>query len=109
MKLLEGPFERIKQGTKTLEIRLFDEKRKLIKLDDIIVFSKLPNLDETVSVRVVGLLIYKTFADMIEDTPTACLGYKENEKEYLKGSMYEIYSKKDEQNYGVLGIRVELM
>ena len=28
MKLLESPFERIKNGTKTIEFRLFDEKRK---------------------------------------------------------------------------------
>ena len=30
MKLNESPFERIKNGTKTVEFRLFDEKRKAI-------------------------------------------------------------------------------
>ena len=28
MKLNENPFERIKNGTKTVEFRLFDEKRQ---------------------------------------------------------------------------------
>jgi ASC-1-like (ASCH) protein len=30
MKLNESPFQRIKNGTKTIEFRLFDEKRKQI-------------------------------------------------------------------------------
>lgn len=28
MKLLESPFNRIKNGTKTIEFRLYDDKRK---------------------------------------------------------------------------------
>ena len=31
MKLNNGPFERIKNGTKTIELRLNDEKRQLLK------------------------------------------------------------------------------
>ena len=32
MKLKESPFERIKDGTKTVEFRLFDEKRQQVKV-----------------------------------------------------------------------------
>ena len=38
MKLNESPFERIKNGTKTIEFRLYDEKRRQIKIGDKIVF-----------------------------------------------------------------------
>lgn len=38
MKLLEDPFEQIKSGAKTVEIRLFDEKRKVLRVGDIIEF-----------------------------------------------------------------------
>ena len=31
MKLNESPFERIKNGTKTIEFRLYDDKRKKSK------------------------------------------------------------------------------
>ncbi len=31
MKLQESPFERIKNGTKTIEFRLYDEKKKTNK------------------------------------------------------------------------------
>ena len=40
MKLNKSPFERIKNGTKTIEFRLFDEKRQQIKVGDKIEFSK---------------------------------------------------------------------
>ena len=46
MKLTEVPFEEIKNGTKTIEFRLYDEKRQQIKLGDKIEFSKLPDLQE---------------------------------------------------------------
>ena len=35
MRLHSGPFDLIKNGTKTIELRLYDEKRKLIKENDI--------------------------------------------------------------------------
>lgn len=34
MKLNNGPFERIKNGTKTIELRLNAEKRQLLKIKD---------------------------------------------------------------------------
>lgn len=38
MKLNDSPFDRIKSGKKIIDIRLFDEKRKLLNLGDIIHF-----------------------------------------------------------------------
>lgn len=35
MKLNESPFERIKNGTKTVEFRLYDPKRQMIKIDQL--------------------------------------------------------------------------
>ena len=55
MKLNESPFNRIKNGTKTVEFRLFDEKRQQIKIGDKIEFSKLPDLQEKLLVDVIEL------------------------------------------------------
>ena len=55
MRLNESPFERIKNGTKTIEFRLYDEKRRQIKIGDKIEFSKLPELQETILVEVLEL------------------------------------------------------
>ena len=57
MKLQEDPFERIKNGTKTVEFRLYDEKRQTIQIGDEIEFSKLPELQEKLLVKVIDLYI----------------------------------------------------
>lgn len=61
MKLNESPFERIKNGTKTIEFRLYDEKRQQIKIGDQIEFLKLPDLQEKLLVDVIDLYKEDTF------------------------------------------------
>ena len=61
MKLNESPFERIKKGTKTIEFRLYDEKRQQIKIGDKIEFSKSPDLQEKLIVDVIDLYREDTF------------------------------------------------
>ena len=39
MKLNNEPFINIKNGTKTIELRLNDEKRRLLKVNDLIEFT----------------------------------------------------------------------
>ena len=55
MKLLESPYERISSGKKTIEIRIYDEKRQELNVGDIIEFSKLPDLEDKVKVEIVAL------------------------------------------------------
>ena len=43
MKLNASPFEKIKNGTKTIELRLNDEKRQQVKTGDFIEFSCIGN------------------------------------------------------------------
>ena len=64
MKLQEDPFERIKNGTKTIEFRLYDEKRQQVKVGDQIEFSKLPNLQEKLLVDVTELYREDTFENL---------------------------------------------
>ena len=48
MKLLDIPYDKILSGKKSIEIRLFDEKRQKINIGDFIEFSKLPNLEDKI-------------------------------------------------------------
>ena len=109
MKLTQGPFEKILSGAKTLEARLFDEKRQLINLGDEIEFLELSDVGRIVKVKVIALLRYRTFVEMLDDLPTTLMGYPESKREYLRTSMYEVYSKEEEDRNGVLGIRMELV
>ena len=103
MKLKESPFERIKNGTKTVEFRLYDDKRKQINIGDKIEFSKLPDLQEKLVVEVLDLYREKTFKDLFEKLCT-----DEKEIERKTESMHTIYSPEEEKKYGVLGIRIKI-
>ena len=43
MKLYESPFEKIKSGRKTIELRLYDEKRQKVEEGDTITFTNTVN------------------------------------------------------------------
>lgn len=104
MKLNESPFERIKSGEKTVEFRLFDEKRQQIKIGDQIEFSKLPDLTEKLLVEVVDLYRENTFERLFRK-----LFSNENEIVEKTKSIYKIYSPEKEKEYGVLGIKISLI
>ena len=65
MKLNEKAFERIKSGKKKREYRINDEKRKQVRVGDIIVFQKLPELKETIKVEVTNIHRYENFEEAI--------------------------------------------
>lgn len=110
MKLLQSPYDRISSGKKTIEIRLFDEKRQKLNIGNIIEFSKLPDLDDKVKVEIVALLRYKSFKDLVNDFGMEYYGYpKDYPIEDFVNSCYTIYSKEKEQQYGILGIKIRLL
>ena len=52
MMLYEDAFEKMKRGTKTIEIRLSDEKRRKVAVGDLITFRKSPKGQESLTVIV---------------------------------------------------------
>ena len=109
MKLQPEYFNFILNGTKRIEIRLNDEKRQSIKLGDKIKFFKEPDLTETFEAKVVGLLRYNSFEDMFKDYDISVLSDASMTKEELISVLEKFYTKEKQQQYGVLGIRVELI
>lgn len=107
MRLHEGPFNLIKDGTKTIELRLFDEKRQLIQVGDEIEFTNRVN-DEKILTKVIALHIYSCFEDLYRDYDKISLGYKVDEDANPK-DMEIYYSKEEQSKYGVVGIEIQLM
>ena len=101
MKLNKSPFEKIKNGTKTIEFRLFDEKRQQIKVGDQIEFSKLPDLQEKLLVNVSKLYREDTFEKLFKK-----LYNDEKEIKRKVESMHQYYSQEEEKEYGVIGIKI---
>lgn len=107
MHLKEPYFSYIKGGTKRIELRLFDEKRRRIDLGDRIEFSE--SNDKSIQVRVVGLLRYDSFVDLCKDFDIAILADKAITKDDLIATLDEFYSPEQQVQFGVIGIRFELV
>ena len=107
LKLQPKFFDYINNGTKRIELRLYDEKRQKINIGDTIVFKREPKLDVTMKVKVIGLLRYSKFEELIEDFDIEMLADRSMKKQELLDVLEEFYTKEEQEKYGVLGIRFE--
>ena len=107
MNLQPKYFDFIKGGTKRIELRLYDEKRRSIQLGDIIEFAK--SDDEKFKAEVVGLLRYNSFADLFEDFDISILADSSMTKQELLEVLGEFYSEEKQAEFGVIGIRIKLI
>lgn len=109
MKLKPQPFEMIKKGRKIYELRLFDEKRSLIKIGDGIEFSCTENEGEKLVVEVVDILKYPSFTDLYADLSPLDIGYSE-ENAHLAShkDMEKYYSLEEQAKFGVVAIKIKL-
>ncbi len=107
MKLQSYSFDKIRDSKKVIEVRLYDEKRREIRLGDSIEFKREPEQTENVYTEVIGLLQYKSFEDLVNDFSASDFGY--TSKEDLLNAIYSFYKKEDAEKFGVLGIRIKLI
>lgn len=105
MKLKNEPFMSIKNGLKTIEMRLFDEKRKQIKVGDTIEFTNIVSL-EKLKVKVINLHKFKNFEELYSHFNKTQLGYKQTEIA-SPNDMNQYYTNDDIHKYGVLGIEIK--
>lgn len=105
MNLDFEPFKLIKDGTKTIELRLNDEKRQLINVGDFIEFTNRDTL-EKMRLEVVELYKYPNFEELYKHFNKIEMGYKEDEVANFL-DMEQYYSQEEQKKYGVLGIRLE--
>lgn len=107
MRLHKGPFELIKNGSKTIELRLYDEKRQMINVGDTIIFENRSDGDKII-VKVIALHKYPSFEELYKHFNKVSIGYKEDEEANPK-DMELYYSSEEQSKYGVVGIEMELI
>ena len=107
LKLQPKYFDFINNGTKRIELRLYDEKRQKINIGDTILFQNEPELEITLKVKVIGLLRYDSFDNLFKDFDISILADKSMTKKELLNVLEEFYTPKKQKTYGVLGIRIE--
>lgn len=107
MHLAKQPFEQIKNGEKTVEIRLNDEKRKCLKVGDVLRFTQVGG-NETVTARIVALHSFETFLQLFSSDLFEKTGSGNMTAEQAAESMYAYYSRQQEERFGVLAIELQL-
>ena len=109
MKLKHAPFEMIKSGQKTIELRLYDEKRQLINVGDEIVFTNTVT-GETLQTKVLKLHRFDSFADLYKSLTLLKCGYtRENVGSASPADMEQYYSVDEQNKCGVIGIQIKVL
>lgn len=108
LRLNKRPFESIKKGTKTIEMRLLDEKRQQYQVGDVLIFKKRPEEIETLIAKIINLHKVSSFKDLYDKFNKINLGYEENEIANPE-DMQEFYPIEEQEKYGVVGIEIELI
>lgn len=107
MKLQDAPFEAIRDGRKTVEMRLYDEKRQTIEVGDEIEFRRNADTGERIRCKVIALHLFPSFEVLYQTLPLTACGYAEDELAHASYTDMEHYYPKEEQaKWGVVGIEI---
>lgn len=105
LKVKEKYYNMLKSGTKTIELRLFDEKRRNIKVGDTIEFSNNSDVNDTFTAKVINLHRASSFTELCKDIDCRNAGFPSNKEliDVLEG----FYSKDRQREFGVVGIEIQ--
>ncbi len=108
MRLNAEPFSQIKRGEKTVEVRLYDEKRRTITVGQRIRFRHAENENKQLTARVIALHTFDTFAKLFASQQFEKCGFIGYTNEEAVNCMYKFYTPEEESKWGVVGIEILL-
>lgn len=97
-------FDIVLNGTKTVEARVNDEKRRSLKVGDKLVFIRRPDDVDKIEAQVTKLKYYSNFEEMVKEYDISKLyikGY--TEKDFIE-LLKRFYSIEEQEKYGVVAI-----
>ena len=95
MRLNPSPFAMIENREKTIELRLNDEKRRLVNIGDEITFINTEDNRKTLKTEIVNIYKFKSFEELYAVLPLLKCGYtKEDVKTATPEDMLAYYSAK---------------
>lgn len=109
MTLKREFFDKIAKGSKTIELRLFDEKRKCIKNGDLICFSADNLSGETIKAKVLGTYVYPSFEALISDFDPRSMGFAKRKASFICEYMKRFYDDNAIHKNGVVAIKVKML
>lgn len=105
LNVKEKYYNMLKLGTKTIELRLFDEKRRAIKVGDYIEFSNNSDANDKFTAKVINLHKANNFTELCENINCHSAGFFTNEE--LVKVLEEFYSLDRQKEFGVVGIEIQ--
>lgn len=110
MNLQERPYHMIASGKKNFELRLLDEKRKMIGIGDTIIFKNAENDNATLRCVVRNLHVFASFEELYRALPLDQCGYLLKEVPHASAKdMEQYYTVQEQAQYGVIGIEIALI
>lgn len=110
MNLHDGPFDMIRSGEKIYELRLWDEKRRNIKVGDEILFARSRGGDDSMRCLVLGLHLFSSFTELYAALPLLKCGYTEEDIATSDPADMDVYYSKEKQaSYGVVAIEIKVI
>lgn len=103
MNLQDNFFNMVRNNSKTLEVRLLDDKRKALKIGDTIIFSNSSN--QTIHVTIISLSIYNNFEELLQNNNPVEIGLINSSKKDTIEQLYSIYPEEKCYQYKVLAIK----
>ncbi|MEI8223656.1 MAG: ASCH domain-containing protein [bacterium] len=103
MHLQPAPFQKIQEGTKVIEIRLNDEKRKQLTVGDTIVFVHAQDAHLSIDSTIIALHYFPTFKDLYKAFDPIAFGGVGNDD---PTEMHKYYPPHEEAQHGVVGIEI---
>ena len=107
MHLHDGPYKKIEAGTKTIEMRLYDEKRRTMHKGDIIEIENRVT-GQKMEVEIVQMYPFSSFADIYSRWDKIALGYEEGEVAKPE-DMEQYYPKEEIDSFGVVAIELKVI
>lgn len=109
MKVRPEYFEKIKSGKKIYEIRLLDDKRKMLKVGDTVLLKKEPDLFDGIVIRITEIKYFNTFLEMAQRLSIKDIGFEGKTAKEVNDLYHEIYAIEDEVKYGVVALKMEVL
>lgn len=106
MFLSHDNFQAVAAGMKTVEMRLYDEKRQRLRLGDTVIFEDIATA-EVVETTVLEIEVYRDFAELFGHYDKEELGYAPGQAAD-PADMMMYYSEEKIARYGVCAIRIKL-
>ena len=110
MHLDPEAYAAVEDGKKTIELRLYDEKRRRIQAGDILRFESTADELDVLYAQVEGMRFFASFDELYAALPLTACGYTAEEaKTASPRDMDRYYSPEEQKRWGVVGIEISLL